>query len=121
MATLDFLQHVLKLTDGALFARLDVFAKLTGQAKQTCHNQISHGTFPLPLVRVGKFQTVRVCDLARYLETGETPAPPAGVGPAAPKKVGRPRKYGNLEVARAAKAANDRARAKNKAAGEVAA
>jgi len=114
---MDILEHVLKLTDGALFARLDVYAKLTGQAKQTCHNQISHGTFPLPLVRIGKFKAVRVTDLARYLETGEPPARP-DAEPAV-KKVGRPRKY-PLEAARAAKAAKDRARAAEKAAQKAA-
>lgn len=99
---MNYLDYVLAKTGGALFVRLDTYAQLVGLNKQTPHNQIHHGSFPLPVFRIGRTVTVKAVDLALFLETGVAPASvdtPPKRGP------GRPRKYSDASRARAGKKA----------------
>lgn len=89
---MDYLDYVLKKTDGALFVRMENYAALVGISKQTARNQISSRTFPLPVVRIGRSVFVKAVDLALFLETGVSPCD-ATAEPAAPRRRGRPRKY----------------------------
>lgn len=100
---MDYLDYVLKKTDGALFVRMENYAALVGISKQTARNQISARTFPLPLVRIGRSVFVKAVDLAFFLETGVSPCD-ATAEPAAPRRRGRPRKYAKAARTRVAAA-----------------
>lgn len=95
---MNYLEYVLAKTGGALFVRLDTYAQLVGLNKQTPHNQIHHGSFPLPIFRIGRTVTVKAVDLALFLETGIAPA-----GAQSKRGPGRPRKYSDAARARAGK------------------
>lgn len=104
--SLNYLDYVLKATDGALFANLLTYAKLVGISKQTAHNQLHLRTFPLNTVYLGRNVVVRAADLARFLETGirQSEPPPKRAG-----RVGAPRKYSLAQRVAAAREKDARA------------
>ncbi len=103
---IDYLDHVLKATDGALFANLLIYSRLVGISKQTAHNQLHLGTFPLKTVHLGRTVVVRAVDLAQFLENGirqsEPPQKNAG-------QLGAPRKYSQAQRTAAIKSKKERA------------
>ncbi len=107
---IDYLDHVLKATSGALFVNLLIYSQLVGVSKQTSHNQLHLGTFPLKTVRLGRTVVVRAVDLAQFLETGirQAEPPPNGRG-----LLGAPRKYSQAQRSTARKEKLERARKKN--------
>ena len=102
---MNYLEYVLKKTDGALFVRIDNYAALVGISRQTARNQISNHTFPLPIVRIGRCVFVKALDLANFLETGVGQTQFAS----SPRRPGRPRKYPQAQRAAATKKKNERA------------
>ena len=107
---MDYLDYVLKKTDGALFVRMENYAALVGISKQTARNQVSSKTFPLPLVRIGRSVFVKALDLATFLETGIGPSGAVSQNQSTePRRPGPKRKY--TEAARRQAAARARARA----------
>ena len=103
---INYLDHVLKATNGALFANLLIYSQLVGVSKQTAHNQLHLGTFPLRTVHIGRTVAVKAVDLANFLETGIRQSDPP------PKRTGRgaPRKYSLAQRAVAAKEKSERSK-----------
>ena len=90
---INYLEHVLKATNGALFANLHIYSQLVGVSKQTAHNQLHLGTFPLRTVHIGRTVAVKAVDLANFLETGIRQSDP----PQKKTKRGAPRKYSTAQ------------------------
>jgi len=107
---IDYLDHVLKATNGALFANLLIYSRLVGISKQTAHNQLHLGTFPLKTVHLGRTVVVRAVDLAQFLENGirQSEPPPKRAG-----RAGAPRKYSLAQRAAAARGKKEREEKKN--------
>lgn len=102
---IDYLEHVLKATNGALFANLVIYSRLVGISKQTAHNQLALGTFPLNAVRLGRTVVVRAVDLAKFLENGIRQSDPP---PKRAVRVGAPRKYSLAQRVAAAREKKER-------------